>query len=366
MPKNPYILHGLKYATLTLAAAVLLIAVAALMKGQKTSSLSGRLVAPQQNGTTRTLHIDEEQVRNGFTLEADANVIFTVPPDIERIPRITVLGGTDYDQKVRYWGYEMTGNEGANKAAGKTGNALYDGHFFYSLAERKAQTEQSTPADNDLVGILQSKNKKVPEAPASIAEIFYGGRTYFVMSSEALPASVLDVDNDNLNTKREEILGTDPNNPDTDGDGIPDDVEVFVTKTNPTDADTDHDGLTDACEDKNRDGRVDRDETSALNADTDRDGLCDGDGFATGCPEKKQTLCSMTDGNRVCEIRPSLPFSGEDSNQDCLFQAGVETDPRNPQTYGINDWTYKWNLFGGEPTVGKVAPDFPIPEMPAR
>lgn len=365
MPRNPYILHGLKYATLTLAAAVLLIAAAALMKGQNAGSLSGRLVAPQQSGTTPTVHMDAERALEGFTVPADTNVIFTVPDGI-RIPRITFLGGTDYDQNNRYWGYCFSGNEPANKAAGKTGSAIYDGHFFYSLAERKAQTKHTSPADSDLVGILQSGHQSAPEEKASVAEIFNGNETCFAMSSIELPAGI-DSDNDDINSYRERILGTDPNNPDTDGDGISDGVEVFVMKTSPTDGDTDHDGLGDACEDKNRNGSVDRKETSALNVDTDRDGLCDGDGSANGCPEKKQTVCSNdADGNRVCEIRPSSPVSGEDMNQDCLFQAGSETDPTNPQTYGINDWDYKWNQFGGEPTVGTVAPDFPIPEMPAR
>ena len=92
---------------------------------------------------------------------------------------------------------------------------------------------------------------------------------------------------------------TDPFNPDTDGDGIPDGVEVgrtsspdprctnFVgdadpsTTTNPTNADTDGDGVPDGVEDANHNGRVDPGETDPSNRDTDRDTVPDG---VDACP----------------------------------------------------------------------------------
>jgi hypothetical protein len=125
-----------------------------------------------------------------------------------------------------------------------------------------------------------------------------------------------DYDNDNLKRSYEEKIGTDPDNPDTDldglkdgeevniynsdplnhdtdGDGLSDYYEVIIYKTNPTNPDTDNDRLKDIEEiyefstnpnisDTDEDGLLDGEEinnikTDPLNADTDSDGLNDGD-----------------------------------------------------------------------------------------
>lgn len=78
-----------------------------------------------------------------------------------------------------------------------------------------------------------------------------------------------DYDKDGLSNSRERALGTDPYNPDTDGDGLLDGEEVFVYFTNPLKADTDGDGLTDYDE-------IFVHKTSPVLADTDGDGLNDG------------------------------------------------------------------------------------------
>ena len=52
-----------------------------------------------------------------------------------------------------------------------------------------------------------------------------------------------DPDHDGLTNAEEAAIGTDPHNPDTDGDGLNDGDEVHVTHTNPTLPDTDGDGL---------------------------------------------------------------------------------------------------------------------------
>lgn len=87
---------------------------------------------------------------------------------------------------------------------------------------------------------------------------------------------------------------TDPGNPDSDGDGIVDGVELGrtssvdptcnftgdqdpTTTTLPTVADSDLDGRDDGVEDANHDGKVDATETDPNNPDTDGDGLADGD-----------------------------------------------------------------------------------------
>jgi hypothetical protein len=54
-----------------------------------------------------------------------------------------------------------------------------------------------------------------------------------------------DSDNDGLTDAQEKLLGTDPNKPDTDGDGLLDGEEYFVYFTNPLKADSDEDGIAD-------------------------------------------------------------------------------------------------------------------------
>ncbi|MHA2092899.1 MAG: hypothetical protein ACW98K_18800 [Candidatus Kariarchaeaceae archaeon] len=89
--------------------------------------------------------------------------------------------------------------------------------------------------------------------------------------------------------------GTDPNNPDTDGDGLSDGDEVNIHGTDPLNPDTDGDGLSDGDEfiiyktsfldkepDSDGDGLLDALEivdygTDPYNPDTDGDGLSDGD-----------------------------------------------------------------------------------------
>ncbi|MCX6714589.1 MAG: hypothetical protein NTX72_02130 [Candidatus Uhrbacteria bacterium] len=58
----------------------------------------------------------------------------------------------------------------------------------------------------------------------------------------------LDSDKDGLTDVREAQLGTNPNNPDTDGDGLFDKEEVDVYHTNPLNPDTDGDGFKDGDE----------------------------------------------------------------------------------------------------------------------
>jgi hypothetical protein len=62
---------------------------------------------------------------------------------------------------------------------------------------------------------------------------------------------------------------------DTDNDGLPNDIEQ-THGTDPNDADTDDDGLMDGTEDADHDGTVDATETDPRKRDTDNDGLNDG------------------------------------------------------------------------------------------
>jgi hypothetical protein len=132
---------------------------------------------------------------------------------------------------------------------------------------------------------------------------------------------------------------TDPNNPDTDADGIPDGVELgrttsvdpscrFVgdadptTTSSPVNADSDGDGLKDGEEDKNHSGKVDPGETDPNNPDTDNDGLPDGLEVKTGTNPLDRD--SDHDG---------IPDGVEDVNRNGKVDPG-ETDPRKADTDG--------------------------------
>lgn len=127
-----------------------------------------------------------------------------------------------------------------------------------------------------------------------------------------------DNDYDGLTKTEEKELGTDPDNPDFDSDGLNDGDEVHKYATNPLKKDTDQDELNDGDEvmkyktvpnksDSDNDGLSDGDEvmtykTDPNKVDTDGDGLKDGDEVMTSKtdPNKMDTdNDGLNDGNEV-------------------------------------------------------------------
>lgn len=131
-----------------------------------------------------------------------------------------------------------------------------------------------------------------------------------------------DRDLDGLLNDVEEELKTNPDNPDTDGDGLNDGEEINKYSSNPLKTDTDGDGLNDYDEvkdymtnvnkqDTDNDGLSDFAEvktykTDPLKADTDGDGLNDGDEvskYATD-PNKMDTDGDkLSDGDEVMKYK---------------------------------------------------------------
>jgi len=123
-----------------------------------------------------------------------------------------------------------------------------------------------------------------------------------------------DKDNDGIGKCDEKKIGTDPLNPDTDGDGLNDGEEYLTHKTDPLKADTDGDGLGDATEvketttnplvvDTDGDGLNDGEEvnnykTNPLVVDTDKDGLSDSDEVMK---HKTNPLKADTDGEGLTD-----------------------------------------------------------------
>ena len=100
-----------------------------------------------------------------------------------------------------------------------------------------------------------------------------------------------DNDEDGLTNDQEKELGTDPNNSDTDGDGLMDGLEVTKYMTNPLKADTDGDNLSDKDEIMNY-------KTSPVKADTDNDGLTDGEEINV---TKTDPLNADSDGDKLSD-----------------------------------------------------------------
>ncbi len=105
-----------------------------------------------------------------------------------------------------------------------------------------------------------------------------GGTNTATVSVAINPKASDDNDNDGLTNTEESQLGTDPNNADSDYDGIPDGVEVGNDISNPID--TDSDGIINALDnDDDNDSVPTADENynggSAADDDTDKDGIPD-------------------------------------------------------------------------------------------
>jgi hypothetical protein len=151
-----------------------------------------------------------------------------------------------------------------------------------------------------------------------------------------------DPDNDGLTTGFENgTSGTDPNDPDTDGDGLLDGVEVNGTNpTDPLNPDSDGDGILDGDEDRNHNGAHDPGELNPNDTDTDDDGLLDGteDANHNGIHDAGETNGTNpdTDGDGLCDgaiAVGSVCVAGEDMDADGVRDA-TETDPRNADTDG--------------------------------
>ncbi|AKJ02477.1 putative repeat protein (TIGR01451 family) [Archangium gephyra] len=157
-----------------------------------------------------------------------------------------------------------------------------------------------------------------------------------------------DSDNDGIGDAEELAIGTDPNDPDSDDDGILDGIEVNTGGTNPLDDDSDDDGLLDGTEDADHDGVVDPNETHPRDADTDDDGLQDGTEQGLTTPQGSDTNLTVfvPDSDPGSKTNPLDADSDDDGLLDGQEDAdhdgqvdSTESDPLNPDTDGggVND-----------------------------
>lgn len=140
------------------------------------------------------------------------------------------------------------------------------------------------------------------DTPNDIFGTFGLGASYYIFGS-------LDCDSDGLTDSEERRLGTDPCNPDTDGETLTDFEEVRTLRTDPLKADTDSDGLNDAVELRTH-------TTDPRNPDTDNDGLNDGQEIARKTDPKNPDTDgdSLTDGDEVNTHRTDPTKSDTDGD----------------------------------------------------
>ena len=178
------------------------------------------------------------------------------------------------------------------------------------------------------VGYSLTENLDYYNKPNSADDAFANLGIGFTIGPEAND----DKDQDGLFRKDEEKLGTDPNNPDTDGDGLSDGEEVNTYKTNPLNPDTDGDGLSDGQE-------VTQYKTDPNKADTDGDGLSDGEEVNT---YKTDPNKADTDGDGLSDNAEVTNYKTDplkaDTDGDSLNDGAevniYKTDPLNPDTDG--------------------------------
>ncbi|MBP7949515.1 MAG: hypothetical protein KA004_07650 [Verrucomicrobiales bacterium] len=175
---------------------------------------------------------------------------------------------------------------------------------------------------------------------------------------------------DGLTNINEFLANVDPQDPDSDNDGLLDGPEVLTHQTNPSDTDTDDDGLTDGAE-------VNTHGTNPRLVDTDSDGLSDnaeinthgtlpanrdsdGDGFSDG----QELLTFSTDpllpGSRIANIaRAGSGLTGVNNaidadNGTLVAHSGTVTGSTGSNSFNINDGNFATRVDTYQTTASNV------------
>jgi hypothetical protein len=255
--------------------------------------------------------IEAAEIMTGTTIQPHINTVIHLPDGFTKITREVLLGHKG--KSTRYWGYCFPANYDPKTVDTRRG---FPGLIFLSEKERavrEAEEKKARISLSRLPTVKEVRQLNDEEKPVirHQMEVFEANTMCYIMTENPL-AIGLDPDNDRLNDKLENEMGTNPQSQDTDEDGVTDGVE-FRTGTNPLLRDTDSDGLVDGIEDKNWNGRIDPGDTDPRNRDSDRDGLCDG-------------ICRA-------KLKRQSVYMGEDTNLNGEVDQG-ETDPNRIDSNG--------------------------------
>ncbi|PIR54539.1 hypothetical protein COU75_00315 [Candidatus Peregrinibacteria bacterium CG10_big_fil_rev_8_21_14_0_10_42_8] len=305
---------ALQHATVTLGVLSLMLVVYGFSHHNGTA-LEGRLIPAQIQKQIKWVTINADQIMSGTTIPQDTNIIIHIPEEITRITRRVLFGRSG--DTVRYWGYCFPHENEDTTVQNRNG---FPGDLFLSEAEREARRQILVQQRQRTFSVFKNLtaedlNESQPDVKSRVRhqkEVFEGGITCYVMTEKSLPIGS-DTDGDSLNSALERAYGSDPNNPDSDADGVIDGLEVLRANTLPTKRDSDGDGIIDGIEDANRNGRFEPGETNPREWDTDRDGLCDG----------------------LCKVNKGQDLRGEDKNLNGIYEPDLdEYDPRSVDSDG--------------------------------
>jgi hypothetical protein len=139
---------------------------------------------------------------------------------------------------------QMTGYKTSSPILGKilliifilivVGGIAYGVWWFFSGRAKTQTSVQNTPVTQEpVVSPATTTSSSLPNEINNDSILFGQG---------------VDLDKDGLDDVREKEIGTNPQNPDSDGDNLNDGAEVIVHKSQPLNSDSDGDGLSDGDE----------------------------------------------------------------------------------------------------------------------
>ncbi|MAT99474.1 MAG: hypothetical protein CL608_20220 [Anaerolineaceae bacterium] len=181
-----------------------------------------------------------------------------------------------------------------------------------------------------------------------------------------------DDDNDGLTGEREVVIGSDPFNEDSDGDGLLDGEEINIHGTNPLLLDTDNDGLMDRAE-------VEQHNTDPTLADTDLDGVSDGQEIANGTDplqfqsgntavtQTNPTTEDHTEHDPVATLSPPITLAPSDDETTVEIplnadQSGWLTSDGDVES-GPGEWPQAGDLVDGTAVRGLLT--FSLADIPS-
>jgi hypothetical protein len=187
---------------------------------------------------------------------------------------------------------------------GVSGNSLLGPDGSYSVSD-------SPPSD-----VTVGNDGAVAPAPEPVADTAAPVTDESISNDTGAAIDSGDLDGDNYPDAEEPNLGLDPNNVDTDGDGVADGDEINIYGTDPTVADTDGDGRSDGDELYN-------DRTDPLVWGAEGEAASSGD------------VATSADTAATGEAAPVSTAGDSDSDRlSDESEAALGTDPNNPDTDG--------------------------------
>ncbi|NLH74856.1 MAG: hypothetical protein GX456_17540 [Verrucomicrobia bacterium] len=236
-------------------------------------------------------------------------------------------------------------DDNGSATAGLRGSMTIAKITVYDYALDDAAILQHYTSDAGTFGILDEDNDGMPT--------WYERQFDFLNPNDKSDAAK-DQDSDGLTNLEEFQIGTRPDNPDTDDDGVLDGTEVKTLGTRPLVADTDQDGL--------NDGQEVTATTDPLNADSDFDTFADGLEVVRGSdpksagsvPSFEQTVAIIDVDAANLPIGP-LEFWPNNGALHGRFKAGTPT-PEVQIVGGVKAVTFDGTMYYS----GPVAPTWMV------